>query len=272
VTIYFINDSRLARAILLPVLLFVSGHCFSQRNLSGKPGYLNVPSAAATEDGLLCIGYNYNPKYYALRFGGNTSEQILFANLALLPKLDVTFALLQARENGERMKSQALGDRFFDIRWRVIDERKYFPAVALVSTNPFTIDAAMVTQTIVATKHINLKKHFSIELTLGYGSDYYPSRDVLNKNNKNIFQSFYLQKKSEDKFENDGYLVGTIGGFKLGYKNRMGLMGEWDGIKWNSGAYVQLFKHLNLQTGLINGDQWMFGASIQGNLNPKTKP
>ena len=269
-TICRINYFRLARVLLLSVFLFGSILSFSQRNLSGKPGYLNVPSASEITDGLLSIGYNYNPKKYSLRYPGKKPEQVLYANLVLLPNVDVTFSLLQGRDIGKKIKD-GLGDRQFDVRWRVLKEKKYRPAIALVMTNPFTIDAAMVTQAIVATRHFEIKKWLSAELTAGYGSNYYLFRDVLNSNNGNIFSSFTLQKKTADPFKNS-YLVGALAGGKLEIKKVGGLMAEWDGLKCNAGAYVQLFKHLNVQAGMLNGDQWMFGASFQGNLNPKTKP
>jgi Exopolysaccharide biosynthesis protein YbjH len=262
---------RLTELMVSLVLLLVWSECSSQRNLSGKPGYMNVPSAAEITDGLLCIGYNYNPIAYSLRNPAKRPEQILYANLVLLPNVDVTFSMLQMRENGKRVKQEALGDRQFDVRWRAIKEKKYRPAVALVMTNPFTIDAAMVTQAVVATKHFEIKKWLTAELTAGYGSNYYLFRDVLNSNNGNVFSKFTLQKKSVDRFKNS-YLVGPLAGGKIAFKHIGGLMGEWDGLKWNGGGYVQLFKHLNLQAGMLKGDQWMFGASFQGNLNPKTKP
>ena len=248
----------------------VSSQVDAQRNISGKPGYLNVPSATSIEDGLLCLGYAYNPKAYSLRSPGKLPEQILYANLVLIPNLDVTFSLLQMRKNGKRLKSEALGDRQFDIRWRAIKEKKYRPSIALVMTNPFTIDASMVTQAIVATKHFEINKFWTAELTGGYGSNYYFGRTVGAFNNGNIFSKFVLLKKSTDRYKN-AYLVGILAGGKIAFQDKVGLMVEWDGLKLNGGAFVRLFKHLNLQAGILNGDSWMFGASFQGNLNPKTQ-
>ncbi|MCA0365864.1 MAG: YjbH domain-containing protein [Bacteroidetes bacterium] len=262
-------NTGLARVMLLSVFLFSGFWAQSQRNLSGKPGYFNVPSAAPLADGLLSFGYNYNPQKYSLRYPGKLSEQILYVNLGLLPNVDVTFSLLQARENGKKIKD-GLGDRQFDIRWRLFNEKKYQPSVALVMTNPFTIDAAMITQAVVATKHFELLPWLQTETTMGYGSNYYFYRAEENRNNGNIFTKFTLQKKTADKFKNS-YLVGPIAGGKISFKNIGGLMGEWDGLKWNAGAYLNIIDHLHVQAGILNGDQWMFGASFQGNLNPKNR-
>lgn len=247
----------------------VSSQVYAQRNISGKPGYLNVPSATSIEDGLLCLGYAYNPKAYSLRSPGNLPEQILYANLVLIPNLDVTFSLLQMRKNGKRIKD-GLGDRQLDIRWRAIKEKKYRPSIALVMTNPFTIDASMVTQAIVATKHFEINKLWSAELTGGYGSNYYLGRNVPNSDNGNVFSKFVLLKKSTDNYKN-AYLVGVFAGGKITFKEKVGIMAEWDGLKLNGGTFVRLFKHLNVQAGILNGDSWMFGASFQGNLNPKNQ-
>lgn len=269
---YTLNKQAKKLIIVTFLLVFglVSPRLYSQRNISGKPGYFNVPSAASTEDGLLCLGYTYNPKAYSLRSPGKLPEQVLYANLVLLPTLDVTFSLLQVRSNGKRLKSEALGDRQFDIRWRAIKEKKYRPSIAFVMTNPFTIDGAMVTQAIVATKHFEINKLWTAEVTGGYGSNYYVFREESNSTNGNIFSKFTLQKKSVDRFQNN-YLVGILAGGKIAFKNKVGVIAEWDGLKMNGGGFVQLFKHLNFQAGILNGDQWMFGASFQGNLNPKNQ-
>lgn len=261
---------KTAFVLFLMVFWLVSENALAQRNISGKPGYFNVPSAASIEDGLLCFGYTYNPRAYSLRSPGKLPEQILYANLVLFPNVDVTFSLLQMRSNGKRLKSEALGDRQFDIRWRAIEEKKYRPSIALVMTNPFTLDGAMVTQAIVATKNFEISQVLTGQLTGGYGSEYYFGRNVGPTNNGNIFSKFVLRKKSADRY-NNGYLVGAFAGGKITFKNKIGVMAEWDGLKLNGGAFVQLFKHINFQAGMLNGDQWMFGASFQGNLNPRNQ-
>jgi hypothetical protein len=258
---------------LLPFLLLFIGvlpPIHAQTNLSGKPGLMYIPSATETEDGTLRFGYNYNPIKYGLRYNGKNPERILFANLTLFKRLDVNLNFLQGIDTKDRKIKDALGDRQLDLRYLVLKETAKRPSLAIVLSSPFTIDAAMMTQAVVATKNITLSPNFSLGITAGYGSPYYVYRKVGNLQNYNILSGYKWQKKSEDKYKNN-YLSGPFGGFNLNFRKTVGLMVEYDANNINVGLYGHLFKCWTVQAGVINADQITFGTSYSISLLKPSK-
>jgi hypothetical protein len=239
-------------------------HAAAQKNLSGKNGIIYIPTAVESQDGDFSFGYNYNPIEYALRGKNKYAEQILFANLDILPRLQVSFLLLQQRKDGKRIPRDGIGDRQLDIRYQILKEGKYKPALALILSSPFTIDAALQTHVLVATKTLKLSD-FAISPTLGVGSPYYLFRDEKNLNNGDIFSKFTWQKKSEDRFKNN-YLTGVFGGIKCSYQDKINLMAEWDGQKMNTGIAAKFFKKLETQVCVLNFDKLYVGVSYTVNL------
>jgi hypothetical protein len=249
---------------LLLLLTSIGLHTNGQRNLSGKSGLIYIPSAEESQDGEWNLGYNYNPKAYSLRANKKWAEQILYTNINLLPRIQVSFLLLQQRDNGKRKQRNGIGDRQLDIRYQILKEGKNKPSLAIILSSPFTIDAALQTHVLVATKTLT-NKQFSICPTFGIGSPYYIYRTEKNLNNGNIFSKLTLQKKSEDRFNNK-YLVGFFGGFKASYKDKFYLLAEWDGQKINTGLSTKLFNHLEAQVCLLKFDKAYFGVSYTMNL------
>ncbi|MFC0181215.1 YjbH domain-containing protein [Pseudarcicella hirudinis] len=227
-------------------------------------GLINIPTANPSTDGFFRIGYNYNPRKYGLRRTGRNDEQVFFVNLAISKRLEINVNFLKLISNDKSGIKDGLGDRQIDIRYLIAKESKTFPAIALIMSSPFTIDAALLTHVIVATKHFDLSTDWSLETSLGYGSPYFVYRDV-NLENVDIFSGFKWEKKS-DYVYNNGYLVGAFGGVNLKYKNIVGLMAEWDSQKANVGCYVKPWKRLTLQGALLNGNQVMFGGSYTVSL------
>ncbi|WP_341226044.1 YjbH domain-containing protein [uncultured Arcticibacterium sp.] len=260
--------SPLKKLFLTLFLLTFTLYGYAQRNLSGKKGLIYVPSAEESQDGEWSVGYIYNPIDYSLRGNGVWAEQILFTNINLLPRFQVSFLLLQQRRDGKRKERDGIGDRQLDLRYQIIRETKKKPALALLMSSPFTIDAALQTHVLVASKTFK-KNHFNITPSLGFGSPYYFYRAEDNLNNGNIFSELTLQKKSEDNFNNK-YLVGLFGGLKCSLYENYHLLAEWDGQKVNAGISATFFKKLNAQVSLLNFDQVSFGFSYATNL--KTRP
>lgn len=247
------------------VLLLFSLRLFSQTNLSGKPGMLYVPSAIELKDGDFRFGYNYNPIHYGLRGPKKNPEQILFAHLAILPRLELSLTLLQMLDSPKRNVSEGIGDRNMDIRYLLLRETKKRPSVAIIMSAPFTVDGAMLTHVIVATKNFNWGKLVDLELTAGLGSPYFVFRDRTTIQNDSFLTGFRWQKKSTWRFPNH-YLEGPFGGAILHFRKKAGLMAEYDSKHLNIGGYVTFFKKWTLQAGLLNGDQVMFGTSLNTNL------
>lgn len=262
---FFLRGSSYKGYLLILVCLFsFQKHAAAQKNLSGKNGLIYIPSAVESLDGDFSFGYNYNPIEYALRGKNKYAEQILFANLDILPRLQVSFLLLQQRKDGKRKTRDGIGDRQLDIRYQILKEGKYKPALALILSSPFTIDAALQTHVLVATKTLKFSD-FSISPTLGIGSPYYLFRDEKNLNNGDIFSKFTWLKKSDDRYNNK-YLTGVFGGIKCSYLDKISLLAEWDGQKMNTGIAAKFFKKLETQVCVLNFDKLYVGASYTVNL------
>jgi hypothetical protein len=258
---------------VLPFLLLFAGvlPVSAQINLSGKPGLIYIPSAVETPDGTFRLGYNYNPKEYALRYPYKNPERVIYANLTLLNRLDVNFNFLQLIRTDQNKKiRQGLGDRQLDLRYLLFKEKKFRPAIALVMSSPFTIDAAMLTHTLVATKNLLINEQLSVDVSAGYGSPWFVYRDVKNLENVSILEGFKWQKKSR-YIHNNGYLVGPFGGAVLHFRKKMGLMVEYDSKNINVGLYGLLFNRWTVQAGLLNADQVTFGTSYSFNLLKPSK-
>lgn len=238
------------------------GSLQAQNNLSGQLGLMNVPSAAMSPDGTFKIGYNYNPVHYNLRHKFGEPEQVLYFNLTLFPRLELNVNFLQFGFNAVHPPKEGLGDRQLEVKYLIMKEGMYKPALAVIMTTPFTIDAAMLTHVMVASKHFKLNHEFDLETNVGYGSPYFIFRDVKNLENADIFSGFKWQKKSEYIY-NNGYLVGVFAGAKISYHKKVGVMAEWDSNRMNVGVYASLFKRFTLQAALLKGDQVLWGAAYQ---------
>ncbi|PWJ55977.1 exopolysaccharide biosynthesis protein YbjH [Dyadobacter jejuensis] len=256
--------------VLSFLLLFCMGAVQAQVNLSGKPGLIFTPNAVAVEDGQFSFGYNYNPIRYGLRRRGTNPEQILFANVTFLKRFEVNVNFLQLRSTDTHQVREALGDRQLDLRYLILKEKPKRPSLALVLTTPFTIDGAMLTHALVATKNWTIQKDLKLEVSAGYGSPYYLWRDESNLKNSSILSNFAWQKKSEDRYKNH-YLQGPFGGAILHYKSVGGLMAEFDSQHINMGAYVKLWDRWTIQGALLNFDQVSFGTSFALSLLKPSK-
>ncbi|PRY03980.1 exopolysaccharide biosynthesis protein YbjH [Pontibacter ummariensis] len=256
--------------MLLFLLLPGAISTYAQQNLSGKPGLIYTPTARETPDGSFTLGYTYNPVRYGLRRNGKNPEQILYANLTLIPRLSLGVELLQLLSTEEYPVKEALGDRQLDLSYLVLKEKAKRPSLALILSSPFTVDAAMVTYALVASKNVSLSEKIQAELSAGMGSPYYVFRDESVNKRLNFLANYKLQKKSEDRYQNN-YLAGPFGGVRVSYQHKGGLLAEWDSQKINMGGYVTLFRKWTIQAAVLNFDQLSFGSSYTLSLQALPK-
>lgn len=260
------NAKRKGRFILSFLFLWVTlGSAEAQVNISGKPGLIYVPTAVESGEGTLRIGANYNPVKYGFRRRGGNAERIHFANLVILPRLEVNLNFLQLIGTEKYPVREGLGDRQLDLRYLLLKETARRPSVAIVLSSPFTIDAALLTHVVVATKTFRVNENFRARVTAGVGSPYFVYRDVKNLQSYNIFEGYKWQKKSEYRINNH-YLVGPFGGVQVDFREKGGLMAEFDSKHINLGAYATLFGRWNVQAGLLNFDQVTLGTAYTFSL------
>ncbi len=260
--------------LVLPFLFLWAGLgvALGQVNISGKPGLINVPSAVLSEEGSLRLGVNYNPVDYGFRRRGRNAERILFANLVILPRLEINLNFLQLISTDQYPVREALGDRQLDLRYLLLKETAKRPSVAIVMSSPFTIDAALLTHVVVATKTFTLTENVRAMVTAGVGSPYFVYRDAGNLTIvRACLKDFKWQKKSEYRYNNH-YLVGPFGGVQVEFRKKVGLMAEFDSKHVNLGAYATLFGRWNVQAGLLNFDQVTVGTAYTFRLlKPSTR-
>jgi hypothetical protein len=254
------------KVFLMGLMLLGIGYptrLWAQVNVSGKPGLMYIPTAEVLEDGTFSAGCTYNPSNYTFRYNKTNSESIYFVNLVVLPRLEVNINLL--RPNGIAPRGSAnfavegIGDRQIDVKYVVLTEKAKRPSVAVIVSAPFGIDNSLITNALVATKHVSLTKSITAAFTVGMGSPYSLYRaDVKNDQDSDIFSGYTLKDKRDRPYY---YLSGPFGGVNLNFAKKGGLMVEWDSQHLNVGAYALLFKHWTVQAGLLNGDQLTVGTS-----------
>lgn len=255
--IQYVRNRRGKVWIPLLLALCMSFHLHAQTNISGKPGLIYIPSARMTEDGSFQFGYHFNPIHYGFRFNRQNSEGIYFANLTLLPRLEINVNLL--RINNELKKGQkGIGDRQLDIKYLLLKETPRRPSVAILLSAPFGIDNSLSTNAVVASKTVRLGNRLYADVSAGFGSPVFIQRDESEKSNYDIFDNLEIIKKKDLAYR---YLSGPFGGFNLRFDNKAGFMAEWDSQHFNAGLYTTLFKRWTVQAGILNFDQVTFGTS-----------
>ncbi|GAB3041960.1 hypothetical protein GCM10027185_51920 [Spirosoma pulveris] len=222
-----------------------------------------IPTADVQDEGTFTIGYGFNPSNYAFRYNQKNSESIAFVNLCFLPRLEVNINLLNP--NGPiRFGDKGIGDRQMDLKYVMLTEKTKRPSVAIILSAPFGIANSLVTNALVATKHVSITKLITTAFTIGVGSPYTFSRaGVSNDQNADVFSGYSLKDKRDNPYY---YLAGPFAGVNLTIAKKGGLMIEWDSQHLNVGLYTRLVRHWNLQAGLLNGDQLTFGTSYSLNL------
>ena len=261
------------KIVLLVLSLLSSGLSVlhAQVNISGKPGLIYIPTANFLADGTFQAGYSLNPVNYAFRFNPavnphittHNSESIFFVNLVVLPRFELNINLL--RPNGPiQFGARGIGDRQIDVKYGLLTEKANRPAVAIIASIPFGIDNSLITNAVVATKHWPVTTSITLEVSGGLASPYYIDReDMTNDQNSTLFSGFALRNKRD---KTAYYLAGPFGGAKVSYKQLGGFMAEWDSQHLNMGAYATLFKHWNVQAGVINLDQITVATSYTMSL------
>ncbi len=248
--------------LLLTLCMSLSGQ--AQTNISGKPGLIYIPSAQQTGDGAFQFGYHYNPVRYGFRYNRRNSEGIYFANLTLLPRLEINVNLLRINNEKQRGK-KGIGDRQLDIKYLLLKETPKRPSLAVILSAPFGIDNSLATNALVAGKTFRLGNNLYADITAGFGSPIYIQRDESEKSNYNIFNSLEIIHKKDLAYR---YLSGPFGGFNVRFDNKAGFMAEWDSQHFNAGIYTTLFKRWTVQAAVLNFDQVTFGTSYAVNMLP----
>jgi len=228
---------------LLSVSLSISSPA---QTVSGVPGYIRVPVATFNNDGTLLFGASFLPKQH-LPYSGNAYNALAaYASLTFLSFVEVDLRI--TRQLDMPPGSNHVADRVPTIRFRILKEKKWAPAVAVgfhdVITSIETGEARHFGATyLVATKNFHVKKLWlDIGATAGWGA----GRLLWNN----------------DEF------VGPFGGvsFNIDKLPWMLLLAEYDGATFNAGLRFVCFRRLYFTAATLNFDSFTGTISYQFRL------
>jgi len=211
---------------------------------SGVPGYVRVPKATFNEEATLYFGGSYLPRNY-LRYTSNTYDALtVFASLTFLSFIEVDLRVSRPIGMPDELNYYTV-DRMPSVRFRILKEKKWIPAVAIgihdVLTSVYPGGPRLFGASyLVATKNFHLTKLFlNVETTLGYGTNWW------------IWQNYEL--------------VGVFGAVALRCDKVpwVSLMFDYDGEIPNAGVNLFLFKHLSITAGFLNFSSFTGSISYQ---------
>lgn len=200
-------------------------HLHSQ-SLSGISGLFSIPIASIEQDGKFVTGVNYINRNY-LEYGhGKKDIMNVYVFMSYLPFLEIGFkATRQLNYEG----SHHTVDRMFNLKVRVVNEKKYLPSIAIGFNNPYSTETDanhFNSSFLVLTKSffiINSTQSFSI--TIGYGTD--------------------IIKAADYQF------IGLFGGISYKPFNFLEGIIEYDAERFNTAVRLTLLNHIKILAGLM---------------------
>jgi hypothetical protein len=215
------------------VLAFLGGlsSCYGQ-SLSGNTGLATIPTARMQEDGSLSFGFSYFDKKHQQYFEGTKDFGAAYVNLTFLPFLEVVLRVNRPIP----FHSTYTVDRFPMVRLRVLNEKKYLPAVAL-GINDFASTSSWGTVHFNATYLVMSKKVAAFDFHLGYAPV--------------IMKALYYQ------------LDGLFGGIAYTPHKSVNLFAEYDTRYVNAGLQYLFLKHFSISLATINFDSYAAGMNFK---------
>jgi hypothetical protein len=216
------------------------------QTITGVPGYVRVPVATFNEDGTLLFGASFLPKQH-LPYSGNAYNALAaYASLTFLSFIEVDLRV--TRQLDMPAGSSHVADRVPTIRFRILKEKKWVPAVAFgfhdVITSIETGEARHFGATyLVATKNFHIKKLWlDLGATAGWGA-------------------------GSLIWENDEF-IGPFGGVSINLDKLpwMMLLAEYDGATFNAGLRFVCFRKLTITAATMNFDSFTGTISYQFRL------
>jgi len=228
------------KKLVVIVFLVVSG-VVSGQSVTGTTGLIQIPSARMLEDGQLVLGAAYIPKPYFFRYGKNINPGVnSYITYGILPFVEVMFRYTHELNTPVNIETQYFPDRMLGFRARLLNEKKYLPAIVLGLQDASAIfgDTCLNCSNYSATYFVgskNFKTDFgNFDLSVGYAFE-------------------FLELKSKD-------YMGVFGGISFSpnfYKNAS-ILFEHNSKGINAGINVIVLSRFNLMFGLWNLDKPTF--------------
>jgi hypothetical protein len=216
------------------------------QSVTGVLGYVRIPVATFHKDGSLLFGTSYLPQKYLPYSDYRYDAVAVYASLTFLSFIEVDLRV--TRLLGMPSGSSHVADRVPTVRFNVLKEKKWIPAVTLgfhdVLTSLESGEAHHFGASyLVVTKNFSLPKlHLDIGTTAGWGA-------------------------GEFVWENSEF-IGLFGGISLGSDILpwMNLLVDYDGCSVNTGIRLAFFKRLTITAAAMNFDAFTGTLSYRLNL------
>jgi len=213
-------------------------HPFSavSQSVSGVPGYVRIPSAVFCDDGSLVTGVSFLPKQHLPYSKYRSDALAVFASLTFLEFIEVDLRV--TRQLDVPSGAHHVVDRVPTVRFRILKEKKYLPAVAagfhdILSSYESGEARHFGASYLVMTKNFRLAQGWLIVgATAGWGAH------------------TFIWKNDEFK--------GFFGGVSLGSEKIrwLNLLADHDGKCFSAGLRVSLFDRLTLTAATMNFDSF----------------
>lgn len=249
----------------LVALLMLLGVCtvpMYAQQYTGMSGLIHVPSADMCPEGEARVGGHFLNKEFvpdeAFDCLGKGKYHTTNHYLSITPfrwiEIGYTCTLMKGLKDSENADDIGFyhKDRFFSIKLRPVEERKWWPSIAIGSNDPVTTESK--------------------------------GKDVEEKNRNQIFSNFYVAATKH--FDLQGHSIGlhlayrkwkrsyngkwngTVGGitYQPSFQKNLRLIAEYTGNDMNVGFDWKLWKHLLIQSSLQNGKYFSGGICFCINL------
>ncbi|MEM9921764.1 MAG: YjbH domain-containing protein [Bacteroidota bacterium] len=198
-------------------------------SLLGNTGLMVIPTADLQSDRTLSFGYTYvhseevRYNFSKWPFTEGSAARVVYANLAFLPFMEATVRLTRPYAGKEEL---GLGDRSIFLRFRLLKERKYLPAIAIGLHDLISSPGGYFQSNyLVASKRWGVEEKVYYQASGGYGFKWSDA--------------------------NQGYLLGLFGGVRADWKFLSAVV-EYDAEQLNAGLKAHFFKrHIYLNVGFL---------------------
>lgn len=222
--------------IVLLLCLFITGLFITvatrAQSLTGNTGLATIPTARMQEDGTLSFGFSYFDKKHQQYFEGTKDFGAAYVNLTFLPFLEVVMRVNRPIP----YHSTYTVDRFPMLKIRLLNEKKYLPAVA-VGISDFASTSSWGTVHFNATYLVVTKKFADFDFHLGYAPI--------------IMKALYYQ------------LDGVFGGVAFAPHKSVRLFAEYDTRYVNAGIQYLFLKHFSINLTTLNFDSYAAGINFK---------
>jgi hypothetical protein len=220
--------------LVVITFLLVSG-VVSAQSVTGTSGLIHIPSARMLEDGQLVLGAAYIPKPYFQRYDRRINPGLnTYITLGFFPFLEVMFRYTHELNVPVNPETGYFPDRMLGFRARLLNEKKYLPALVLGLQDASALIAGtcLGCSNYSATYFVsskNFKFDFGdFDISIGYAFDFL---ELSSKDFKEFFggitftPNFY--QKISFSFEHDSSVVNS--GIKWNpFKPIFLMIGVWD--------------------------------------------